>query len=348
MKRMNLILASLIIFGLMTGCGGNKSQNAQDGNGSDNSSQSITMTLKVNGKVSISIGGEKTASIDWGDNSPVQSVMLNQLQDYGVGYEHVYTRTAEYILKITGENITVLVCNDMGMTKLNLDVPTLKTLCCGNNQLTNLDLSKNNALTNLYCGRNPLTGLDLSNNSALVSLKCDQNQLKSLDLSQNTKLESLICSNNQLKSLDLSKNIELKDVNCGDNPLTSLDVSKNTKLEYIGCYSTQLTNLDLSKNIALKEFSCEDCKLTSLDVSKNNKIRLLNCINNQLSANAFNALFNSLHKNSELNCHMYIANNPGTDACDHNIAKKKGWSVEGNVVGDEPYYEEDEEDGEVG
>ena len=47
---------------------------------------------------------------------------------------------------------------------------------CQNNQLTNLDLSHNNALNNLYCNNNQLTSLDLSHNNALYDLKCNDNK----------------------------------------------------------------------------------------------------------------------------------------------------------------------------
>ena len=59
------------------------------------------------------------------------------------------------------------------------------------NQLTNLDLSKNTALTHLIVGSNQLTSLDLSKNTALTRLEVNGNQLTNLDLSKNSKLVNL-------------------------------------------------------------------------------------------------------------------------------------------------------------
>jgi Leucine-rich repeat (LRR) protein len=52
----------------------------------------------------------------------------------------------------------------------------LKTLDCSNNQLTQLDVSKNTSLTGLFCGNNKLTSLNVSNNTLLESLSCDGNK----------------------------------------------------------------------------------------------------------------------------------------------------------------------------
>ena len=83
--------------------------------------------------------------------------------------------------------------------------PNLKSLYCGNNKLTSLDVSKNLALQELGCSDNPLTSLDVSQNTALEYLGCYENQLTSLNVSQNTALEYLDCHQNKLASLDVSQ-----------------------------------------------------------------------------------------------------------------------------------------------
>ena len=93
----------------------------------------------------------------------------------------------------------------------------LTSLNCNGNQLTSLDVSKNNALTTLQCSFNQLTSLDASKNTALTKLWCDGNKLKSLDVSKNTALTYLDCSENQLTSLDVSKNTALTELYCGGN-----------------------------------------------------------------------------------------------------------------------------------
>ena len=61
----------------------------------------------------------------------------------------------------------------------------------------------------LYCGNNPLTELDVSRNPALMTLACDNVQLTELDVRQNPALTSLACGNNPLTELDVSQNLNL-------------------------------------------------------------------------------------------------------------------------------------------
>ena len=163
-------------------------------------------------------------------------------------------------------------CYDKGISNLKgIEYFTaLRSLNCGCNQLTSLDVSKNTTLTKLYCKKNQLTVLDVSKNTALTYLRCNYNQLTSLDVSKNTALTKLYCDNNQLTSLDVSKNTALTGLNCGHNQLTALDVSKNTALTGLNCGYNQLTALDVSKNTALTELDCDKNQLTSLDVSNTN------------------------------------------------------------------------------
>ena len=144
-------------------------------------------------------------------------------------------------------------CYDKGISNLKgIEYFTaLRSLNCGCNKLTSLDVSKNTALTDLHCGDNQLTALDVSKNTALTNLYCSRNQLTALDVSKNTALTYLYCSRNQLTTLDVSKNTALTYLYCGNNQLTSLDVSKNTALTYLHCNYNQLNSLDVSNNTAL-------------------------------------------------------------------------------------------------
>ena len=82
-------------------------------------------------------------------------------------------------------------------------------------ELTDLDVSKCTALTNLSCTSNQITCLDISKNTALIDLNCQDNELSSLDISQCIKLISLYCDHrNRISSLDASKCSELKELFC--------------------------------------------------------------------------------------------------------------------------------------
>ncbi len=163
-------------------------------------------------------------------------------------------------------------------------------LGCGGNKITNLDLSKNTALTSLSCSGNPFTSLDLSKNINLGELDCNESQLTSLDLSKNMVLGLLYCSNNQL--------------------LTSLDLSKNTGLWEVDCSGNQITSLDLSKCTILMSLFCSDNQLTSLNVKNGNNFNINNffatnnpsllCIevDNETEANAGNWPYSGWQKDN--------------------------------------------------
>ena len=128
------------------------------------------------------------------------------------------------------------------------------------NQLTNLDVSQNTALTYLYCFNNQLTTLDVSQNTALTFLRCEYNQLTSLDVSTNTALTYFYCDNNQLTVLDVSVNTSLGRLSCSNNQLTSLDASQLNILTEIACYNNQLTSLDVrnGNNINFQHFYAQN------------------------------------------------------------------------------------------
>ena len=181
------------------------------------------------------------------------------------------------------------------VTEINVsyeDIETLKGieyftaityLDCSENDLTQLDVSKNTSLKELNCNNNKLTALDVSKNTVLEILNCSSNKLTALDVSENTSITDLNCSNNKLMALDVSENTSITDFNCSYNKLSQLDVSKNTALEVLDCRSNDLTQLDVSKNISLTQLYCSENNLTQLDVSKNTALVWLYCSNNNLT-----------------------------------------------------------------
>ena len=348
MKKINVILTALTLFGLMTGCGGsgggNTNENASDKTQTDANADThgITMTIKPeNGDIRFYIGGNGVATIDWGDDSPVETATLTPISRDEEGYpsennefKHTYAQSVKYTIKITGENITEIMSGWINLTDLDVSKnPALTTLDCSENQLTTIDVSKNTALKTLRCNDNRLTDLDVSKNAALTSLDCSGNRITNLDISKNAALKYLSCSGNQLTGLDVSKNTAMESLSCGENPLTKLDVSQLPALKYLWCTDNQLTDLEVSKNTLLTRLGCGSNPLTKLDMSKNTKLTFLNCYNNQLSTEALNALFQTLCTNTgnsqdEDDYSIYLDNNPGTKTCNRSIAQKKGWKVD--------------------
>ena len=187
---------------------------------------------------------------------------------------------------IVAEAVRSIECCGMGIKSLSgiEKFPMLTTLYCYENQLTELDVSKNTALRFLNCDDNQLTVLNVRNNTALEELHCYNNQLAVLDVSNNTALGVLSCGNNQLTTLNVSNNTALKELYCYSNQLTALDISNNTALAGLYCYDNQLAALDVSSNTALQDLVCAENQLTVLDISNNTALQTLYCYSNQLNA----------------------------------------------------------------
>lgn len=159
----------------------------------------------------------------------------------------------------------------------------LHCLICTSNQLTSLDVSNNPLLNELNCSNNQLTALDVKNNTRLAWFRCENNQLSSLDVSSNESLAELSCSYNQLSSLDVSSNMSLMYLYCDFNHLTTLDVSSNGELGSLHCDYNPLTALDVSRNAQLYELYCRGTRLTSLNLTNNTNLSSLDCSGNNIT-----------------------------------------------------------------
>ncbi len=188
---------------------------------------------------------------------------------------------AEEIAKVTEIDVSNKGISDLTGVEY---FTALTELSCSYNELTSLDVSKNEKLEAIYCQGNQLTALDVSSNTALLDLNCYDNQLTSLDISNCAALKNLYCYDNQLTSLDVSNCEALAYLFCDSNQLTSLDVSKNTALKYLYCHFNQLTSLDVSKNTALTHLCCHSNQIKSLDLSNNAELIYLDCSGNQLTS----------------------------------------------------------------
>lgn len=172
-------------------------------------------------------------------------------------------------------NATVIYVLGMGIKDLTgiEFFPELENLDCSENQLTQLDVSKNPKLKRLVCYENKLTSLDVSGNTSLTELHCYTNQLTSLNLGENANLDILNCVVNRLTSLDLSGNANLTRLACSSNLLTSLDVSNNPTLILLDCERNLLTSLNVSKNTELDTLDCSGNK-RSLELSDSGRFDL--------------------------------------------------------------------------
>jgi hypothetical protein len=249
------------------------------GNKKPTSAPNITMTTKKSGEVLISMQGENTVTVNWGDATPSETKILSSVNSE---FRHTYSNTSSRTITITGNNITHLICRE--------------------NELTSLDVSKNVALLYLDCTINQLKELDVRKNISLTSLNLTSNQLTILDLSNNIALAGLGCYGNLLTELNLSNNTALLALECSVNPLGSLDVSKNTALTRLLCFSNQLSSLDLSKNTLLTLVSCSNNLLSTTG---------LNTLFGTLHNNAGNKTIHIDGNSGTATCNQSIATGKG-------------------------------------
>jgi hypothetical protein len=214
------------------------------------------------------------------------AALLEPAED-GYGNEYIVDTNGDgEISYAEAEAITRLNVGDKGISDLSgiEAFINLEYLLCHNNQISELDISRNKALEVLYCWNNQLIALDVSNNAELSELECNHNHhLSKLDVSNNSELEFLVCGHCQLSSLNVSHNTALYRLGCFDNQLTSLDLSKNTTLVELYCMDNQLTSLDLTANSKLEELICFRNLLNSVNVSDMLALRALACGSNQLT-----------------------------------------------------------------
>ncbi len=104
-------------------------------------------------------------------------------------------------------------------------------------------------ITSLLCNDNNLSQLDVSKNTQLTQLNCSNNALTSLNLSVHTELKELYCFGNQLTNLNIVNNKSLAILACNDNSLFNLDISENPSLYQVWCYNNKLTSLNLANGI---------------------------------------------------------------------------------------------------
>lgn len=156
---------------------------------------------------------------------------------------------------------------------------------CSENQISELDVSKNEKLTLLTCDDNALTTLDVRNNKNLTYLRCDNNQISTL-LFERRQWHTFSCSSNQITSLGTKPIGASYIFSCSNNPIESLvlDTSFVSGDDYLAiyCYNNLLSELDLSKCANVNTLSCSGNKLQRLDLSNCKSLTILYCDNNLL------------------------------------------------------------------
>ncbi len=207
-------------------------------------------------------------AIDWGNGSRQEAVIGNSSMTYIDGTS-------------AGETITIYG----DVTHANFESYELPNTDLIDNEITSIDLSKNDGLIELCVYGNPLTSLDVTNQKSLVYLDCAAcYELTELDIAENARLAYLDCHANKIGSLDLSNCSGLVELNAGNNELTEIDFGNNPELVSIKLTNNKLTSLDVSNLAKLEELEANGNMLAEVDVENNGNLVSLSLGDNDLTS----------------------------------------------------------------
>lgn len=228
-----------------------------------------------------------TVQIDWGNGSRQEIVISNS------GMTYIDGTSAGETITIYGDVAyanfesyelpgTDLIDNEITSIDLSKN-DGLRELCVYGNPLTSLDVTNQKSLVYLDCAAcYELTELDIAENTQLAYLDCHSNKIANLDLSNCSGLVELIAFNNELTEIDFGNNPELVTVNVTNNRLQALDVANLAKLQELEANGNMLTEVDVENNGNLVSLSLGDNDLTSLDLSTNTKLQSLSFNDNAI------------------------------------------------------------------
>ncbi len=171
------------------------------------------------------------------------------------------------------ETLSVSYKNISDLTGIE-DFINLTILNFGDNDITNVDISKNVNLVTLYCADNNLTSIDVTQNIKLKAFLSANNPFESSpDLSQCPLLEQMWISNCSLTEIDVTQNLNLIEFHVTHNSITYLDVSKNQELVILEISNNNLkkVNLKNENNSNITSFySTDNPDLHCIDVDDQN------------------------------------------------------------------------------
>jgi len=161
----------------------------------------------------------------------------------------------------------------------------LKSLSCGYNSITSLNVTTLVNLEELYCESNEISELNLSNLLNLRRVTCENNQITTLDLTENNQLAFISCNNNRLTALNLApQNQILYGLVCNDNYLTILQLNNLNALNYIYAERNNLQYLDVTGSTNISTLRLSDNFLETIDLSGNPNLLNIIINNNRLTS----------------------------------------------------------------
>ena len=205
-----------------------------------------------------------TNSLDITANTNLTSLTLRQVPFSSVDITN--NVLLQYLRVDDGENISSL---DLSQNDQLTELVIYQT------QITNLDLNQNTSLERLTLREVPINNLDTSQNTLLTYLYLTGLTVSGIDLSQNTALDEITLWYNTFSTVDLSNIVALSDLTIGGPDLTSITYPSNNYLLAVWFYYTSFESLDFSfLNSLCRVHLRYNMLLTSLNVRNGNTAAL--------------------------------------------------------------------------
>lgn len=164
------------------------------------------------------------------------------------------------------ENIT-----EVDVTK-NLELVTLNLT---ETSISEIDISNNPLLEYLSVHTTSITKLDISNNPLLNNIHAHTTGITELDVSHLTNLIYLRVHNTGISTIDVTNSPKLITLRVDKTNITEVDVTNNPKLKQLEVYETGITEIDVTNNPELDTFIIFNTAIKTLDISNNNLIKRL-------------------------------------------------------------------------
>ena len=186
-------------------------------------------------------------------------------------------------LIVTGAiNLKTLVCGECDLSSIDLTNQVNLTSLFISGRFSSIDLQSNTNLETLTIF-SPLTSLNLNPLINLKYLAVTYGTLDILDVSTLVNLETLVISGNSISSINLLPLINLKKLNCSFNNLGTLNVSTLSNLTELDCSLNNLPTVNVNNLINLINFNCSNNYLETLNINNNINLIKFKCSNNELN-----------------------------------------------------------------
>ena len=207
---------------------------------------------------------------------------LIQKLDFSQNQSHQFiscyrNRLSELVLPKDPRELRTLYCGLNNLTKLDItEFVNLESFHCENNLINSLPLGKKPLLTMLDCSNNPISTIDLKNCEKLQNVTIDSCKIKDIDVTRLKKLEFLDIRVNKLTKINLINNKNIAYLYVGRNPIKEIDLSNLPDLFELEVGNTEIKQLNVSKNLRLRSLFIDYLGLTSpINLCNNNELTMV-------------------------------------------------------------------------